>query len=179
MCVNKNRLSTILVPHLHGDNSRGCVNPKIAAVLCSAAIYTIILSLFWPCRQGRGGEWQHFVAPNDLNPCPPPKPSAPSFPCLESAGTTLKASQMSKGGECGSHQGQAVSLHTLDTHSARVNKPQPSLICFIFHEERKSRNLKNKKNIFRLEFHKVSGAARRSEVNFSFASLYFLFYHRQ
>lgn len=54
-----------------------------------------------------------------------PKTISTIFPCFKSAGITLTASHMSTG-ECGSHQGQALSLHTLDTHSARVNKPQPS-----------------------------------------------------
>lgn len=86
-------------------------------------------------QMGMGGGEKLFVAHNDLNPCPPQKTSAPS-----SSGITLNTSQMSRV-ECGSHRGLALSLHTLDAQSARVNKPQPSLVCFIFHKERKSRNL--------------------------------------
>lgn len=85
-----------------------------------------------------GSQW--FKSPSS-----PPKTISTIFSHFVSAGITLSASQMSKG-ECGSHQWRALSFaHTLDTHSARVNKPQPSLICFIFHKERKSRNLITKR----------------------------------
>ena len=133
-------------------------------------------SLFWPYRWGWVAGAQLFVAHNDLNPCPPPKTISTIFLCCESAGITLSASQMSKR-ECGSHQGRALSVHTLDNHSARVNKPQPSLICFIFHKERKPRNLITKRIFWGLDLMKFQGWWRKSEVNFSFALLYLLRHH--
>lgn len=98
--------------------------------------------------RGGGGREQFFVAQKDLNPRPPPKPSAPSSPCFESAGLTLSASRMSEE-ECGSHQCRALSLHTLGTHSARLNTTQtlPHLLHFPQAEEVQEFNNK-KKRIF-------------------------------
>lgn len=78
----------------------------------------------------------------------PPKQLCSIVLCFESAGIMLSTSE----GECVSHQGRALSLRTLDTHSARENKPQPSphLLHFPFGEEIQEFN--NNKNILRLDF---------------------------
>ena len=108
--------------------------------LSAAAIYTIIPGLFWPYRRGRGGGGGLEGGAEKLNPRPPQKPISSLLLCSGSAGIQLSASHMSAE-ECGSHHGRALSVHTRDARSARLNKPQHSLICLIFHKERKSRNL--------------------------------------
>lgn len=91
-----------------------------------------------------GSEW--FKSPSS------PKTISTIFPPrFESAGLTLSASQMSEE-ECGPHQWRALSLHTLDTRSARLNTTQtlPHLLHFPQAEEVQEFNNKKtkKKRIF-------------------------------
>lgn len=118
-----------------------------------------------------GSEW--FKSPSS------PKTISTIFPPrFESAGLTLSASQMSEE-ECGPHQWRALSLHTLDTRSARLNTTQtlPHLLHFPQAEEVQEFNNKKtkKKEYFEAWINWSFWTGREKSINCSLYLHCFLF----